>query len=315
MINSRRDRMNIKRTIILLFTLLLTVSFYGCAASGSADTEPATTVTAGTTAAQLQVPATEVTVPTTTVNIPSFDPAKLAAQVPENVQRKLFYHFRSVYHLLKQEEVSLRAFGVFEGVYVVMVDGSVDFPAISYQETVNDLLFYYQTGQTLMVCVCESEITTVSDLTEAFCLGVITPEQLEIVYENYYSAYPHLYDQSKNVTRFTDGIRNEISTLWLNQYGEELDWTEKHFFGGYRNQHYGSVGGKQVFMRTAYHPRVIAAVDEIRVGGCSFQHYFDFEIYVYKEGTLLTLKEAFEQGMISETEIEALYHYHRLGDN
>lgn len=288
-----------KFVALLLAVKLLAVLLYGCIPSNYYVTQPA---------------ATNIPVTTTTEPSLPFDPEALLHEVTEEAIEDI-YNYRGYYAGIGNvEDLTLRVFGVFGDTYVLMIDGGAQHAQIPYQETVNGLLFYYQTGQTLMVYKEKMGVRhPVSDLTEAFVLGYITAEQVEIIYENYYSAYPHLRAQAESVEKFTDEIRNQINAAWLDRYGEELDWSEKNELNWYRTQHYGSVGGKQIFLRTALEPRVIAAIAQIHVGQYVFEHHYDFEIYVFEAGDLLTLAEAYEQGRVSDTEVQAIYDYHNWG--
>ena len=55
-----------------------------------------------------------------------------------------------------------------------------------YTETVNDLLFWYPSS--IMLCVyCDGSFYS---LQEAFDGGVLTADQLQEVYDHYYTIYP-----------------------------------------------------------------------------------------------------------------------------
>ena len=81
-------------------------------------------------------------------------------------------------------------FGVFGDTYVLFIDG-YGYACVETEETVNGLKFLYSNGQLLQVYANGHFYT----LQEALDAQVISEDELAIVYENYYSAYPYLLEE------------------------------------------------------------------------------------------------------------------------
>lgn len=287
-----------KRIALLLAMFMLAVSVYGCASHGSYGTSPAAT-TNSTIAAD----------PTMTTNPPPapFDPKSMWGELSEDIQNDVYAYFQ-IYGEY-EASLSFRIFGAFEDVYVLMLDEKLEYAPVPCSETVNGLTFYYPTGQTLMLFAPEYGRMHYH-LPEAFTLQLITEEELAVVYENYYSAYPHFLPQAEAATPFTDSTKKEISDIWLTQYGETLvAWDNINLDRRASVSHYVTFDSKHVFFWFDDLP-FVAGSASVTVGEYTFESYYSqFQIYVYEDGVLMTLTEAYELGHITDDQLWVIWTY------
>ena len=183
------------------FLLLLTVLMVGCVCVGCFVQQPGTSQLAempNVTTIPNTVPASSTspaaTIATTAPADHPFDPKEYAAQISESLEREMrqaladqnFPHDPSG----AEEAVFRRVFGVFGDTYVLFIDG-YGYACVETEETVNGLKFLYSNGQLLQVYANGHFYT----LQEALDAQVISEDELAIVYENYYSAYPYLLEE------------------------------------------------------------------------------------------------------------------------
>ena len=200
--------MNRNRPEILSLMLLILLLFAGCASAGlnstgvpgpSRSPVPSTTLpVANTTMPDL---ITTVPVPTTTVPEtlpetnpweaePNFDPMSLLSQISEDTQRSIKYTYCEDAKDITVDEVSLRVFGVFQDTYVLLVDvSSYSYPTVIVSEMVGEYAFWYSSGHTMEVFHDGSFYS----LQEAFDTDLLTTDDLQTVFDNYYGAYPYLW--------------------------------------------------------------------------------------------------------------------------
>ena len=197
----------------LVTFLMISVLFAGCATIGLDSTAPlptrspvptmtlpVPTTTAPVPTATTPVPTTTVSVPTTMVPEtppeypweadPSFDPKSLLSQISEDTQHSIKNAYCEDAKDITVEEVSLRVFGVFQDVYVMLVDvSSYGYPAVIVSETVGEYNFWYSSSHKMEVF----HDGTFYSLQEAFDTNLLTADDLQIVFDNYYGAYPYLW--------------------------------------------------------------------------------------------------------------------------
>lgn len=175
---------------IALFLILSTVLLAACyradpQTTGGAQTQGQTT--------QAPVPTTTVPAPATTGAVdtkpweaePTFDPDTLLAQLSEDVKHQILADYRAANAELTTEELQLRVFGVFGEVYVLFVDGEA-WGAMETEETVGGLRFCYSSTQYLLVYAGGHFYRLQNALDEK----IITADELQTVFDNYYGAYP-----------------------------------------------------------------------------------------------------------------------------
>ena len=198
----------------LVTFLMISVLLAGCATIGLDSTAPfptrfpvptmtlpAPTTTVPVPTATTPVPTTMVSVPTTTVPetppetypweaAPSFDPKSHLSQISEDTQHSIKYAYCEDAKDITVDEVSLRVFGVFENVYVLLVDvSSYGYPSVNVSEMVGEFAFWYSSGHTMEVFHDGSFYS----LQEALDANLLTADDLQIVFDNYYGAYPYLW--------------------------------------------------------------------------------------------------------------------------
>ena len=179
-----------RKCLLIILLLYFLLGLVGCdqsnaASQPTASTPPQQHVTDPTT-----VPPTDpTTVPTTSV----FDPALLLAQISEETLESMrgdfFVQFALTSSQINPLDLNFRVYGLWDHACALFVtipqSGSAD--TLTY-DTVNGLTFVYPNANVMRVYVEHHYYT----LTEAFQAGYLSPAELETLYQNYYSAHPHL---------------------------------------------------------------------------------------------------------------------------
>jgi hypothetical protein len=200
--------MNRNKSEILSLMLLILLLFAGCASAGLNSTGVPGPSRSPVPATTLPVPVTTTPAPTTTAPVPtttapatapntfpweaepSFDPSTLLAQISGDTQHSIKYAYCEDAKDITADEVSLRVFGVFEDVYVIFVDvSSYGYPTVIVSEMVGEYAFWYSSGHTMEVFHDGSFYS----LQEAFDTDLLTTDDLQTVFDNYYGAYPYLW--------------------------------------------------------------------------------------------------------------------------
>ena len=176
------------RYISLLLTLILLTSMLsGCFfASGlQLDSQPSVTLDTQVPTTNTQVPTTNAQVQITVPTIPEeTEYLRDLIDLPKDVQIMIVgeekYNSDAYQESLRSGKRSRTVYGEFDGVYVL-------FPIMwatmaPYVETVNGLQFCYGSSRSLHAYTKDGRFT----LTEAFEKGILTAEQLQEVYDNYY---------------------------------------------------------------------------------------------------------------------------------
>ena len=193
-------------TISVLLTGCVTIGLDSTAPFPTRSPVPTMTLPAPTTTAPVPtttapVPTTTVSVPTTTVletspetypweAEPSFDPNALLSQISEDTQHSIKYAYCEAAKDITADEVGLRVFGVFGDVYVMFVDvSSYGYPTVIVSEMVGEYAFWYSSGNTMEVF----HNGIFYSLQEAFDTDLLTSDDLQTVFDNYYGAYPYLW--------------------------------------------------------------------------------------------------------------------------
>lgn len=140
-----------------------------------------------------ELPTTPTTVPLTVPTTvqptnpkPTFDPAALAAEIPEDVLLQMKQAALDQYRLLfyEVEDVTIaRAFGIFEdGKYAVIIDDVSKHKWEREQDKEYGMTFLYPDKNAIRVYQA-------GEFTDLWSL---TMEEAAVVFENYYNAYPHI---------------------------------------------------------------------------------------------------------------------------
>lgn len=198
---------------ITLFALILIVGllsvFVGCGTDGvNTETDEGTLgsttppqTAAATTAAISSVPTEAPSVapmPSTTYSdewLSFFDPLKLLASVPVETRNQIIETFVDCYNVPQPDAsgLYLRVMAITEHGYAVFVDGMMHLDWIT-SEVVGGLKFTYGSSQK-MHFFADGKIYT---LTDAYAEGALGDEALKVIYDNYYTAYPHFADETRN---------------------------------------------------------------------------------------------------------------------
>jgi hypothetical protein len=282
-------------SITLAFLMLLSL-LGGCRSAGVGKSVPTNTASIPTTAK----PTAPTTVPTTAPQPPRYDPL----EVPPEVTQKDISRFYGWAKVEQTTETELCFFGVFDDSYAVLVRDTAN-PREPYSETVNGLTFYYPDGYPIM--------WGKGHLWQKFSVQKITEDQLQEIYDNYYSAYPELLNLANGQLDFGLEEMEAFSQALLELTGEEVDWDDV-------NTQPGSPRQRLVYYCTVMGMHVVRWIPEIRcglitikyidVGPYSFGDTEYMQLYVFDGKELLTLADAYERGIFTDAQLEIIYRYH-----
>lgn len=109
-------------------------------------------------------------------------------------------------------------------------------------------------------------------------------------------------------SQLSDKIRQQIEDSWYKISPENLVWADQNdFYHGVR--YYGTYKGWSVLFSDG--GIQLAAISSIPVGHEVFGHSSSFQLYAFKNGSFLTLTEAYEKGYINSEAISAAAKLHR----
>lgn len=124
----------------------------------------------------------------------SFDPDALLADIPADVQlqikQALADQFDPTHEHIRVERVGLEVFGIFEDVYAVRSVGVFIGMDALESETINGLRFTYSDSAAVLFIYYDGHWYR---LREAFDARIIGEEELLVIYENHYKAFPYLW--------------------------------------------------------------------------------------------------------------------------
>ena len=237
--------------------------------------------------------------------LPTFDPAALAAQVPETVQAEMKTAFLQGDSKLQDRDVSAvridRVFGIFDGAYVLFVDLDDYYSQKATTVEIGELEFRYTDGQVMLVYF-EQQFYR---LHEAFSMQIITLEQLECVYENYYNAYPHIEKpyvepeyQDPLAVHIPQELQLKMKQAFADAYGHGYFAAEDVYL-----EYISILKGRYVFIADGWDNG--EASEQVICG-----YTFDLQrgwVYVYTDGQIYSLLEAFNTQLISLEELETLH--------
>lgn len=178
-------------SLLMAWMLVFVCAAAGCTASKPETSHPTNvpTQTAAPAPTMTTVP-TVTTMPTEPVE-QRFNPAVLAAQVPEDVKAQMKQVFPAQimpYYDLTAEDVHIeRVFAIFDHAYALYVEvDQVGYADAQGTETINGVYFVFPNGQKLYVY---SDGRFYS-LREAIDEEIISVDQLLVIRDNYRSTYP-----------------------------------------------------------------------------------------------------------------------------
>ena len=125
---------------------------------------------------------------------PKSDAAELEKPIAEEIVDAFVAAHSTDRYPVEKDEVSLRFYGEFDGVYVMFVDvASWCYTDAIKIETVAGVAFVYSCGQTLTV-YCDGAFYS---LTNAYEQGVISRDKLLAAQKVYVSNHPYLYSEEE----------------------------------------------------------------------------------------------------------------------
>ena len=96
-------------------------------------------------------------------------------------------------------------------------------------------------------------------------------------------------------------LQKEVETAWREIKGRDIAWDD------HGHRYYGTYQGAVVIFEPV---GIIDTVTELEVAGETFVWGYNFQIYVYKDGEICTLKNAYQYGMLTQENIKAIREYH-----
>lgn len=289
-----------QKTVSIILAILMLLSLLCGCQSAALDSSPTT-----------GAPTIPTTVNPTTVPEPTpYDPLAVPPEVTEETLSSL-YHRANIKQTTDNQHYF---FGAFADSYAVLFRCETD-PCEPCWETVNGLTFYYPDGHSILWI---NQITAVGDtaghLWEMFNRQLITEEQLQEIYDNYYSAYPELLPLAQAARSFGPDDMEAISRALQLATEEDLSWKETNTAGQYRLVYYCTVEGKHVFRWIPHYKSALLEYQKIYVGTYRFAHPEFFQLYVYADEELLTLNEAYDRGLFADEHIKGIVRYHATSD-
>ena len=282
---------------VLLAILTLLSLLCGCQSVNEGSSTAPSTPSIPTTVKPTTAP---TTAPTTVPRPTSWDPLA----VPSNITEEVIDAFYLRAGIEKSKDTQLCFFGVFDGIHAVLARDTAN-PGEPVWETVNGLTFYYPDGYGIMMGSGSNR-----HLWGQFTSGQITAEQLQVIYDNYYSAYPELLYLANGQFTFGPEEMEAISKALLPLTGEELGWDAVNSIGKPRLVYYCSIMGAHVFRWIPELHRALLTLTYLDVGPYRFGHIEEMQLYVYVGGELWTLAEAYDRGFFVDAQIEVISRFH-----
>lgn len=198
-----------------------------------------------------------------------------------------------------EDEISLRCFGAFDGVYVLFVDvASWVYTAAIKVDVIAGVKFIYSSGQTMYV-YCDDAFYSIS---EAYEKNILSYENLVATQQNYRTHSEMLYDENdlpegltRNGIPLDKATQTEIKTAFYNTY------KDKYPNLGYEHlslRCYGAFDGVYVIFEDGIWDCIDVVTSEI-IADVIFVYPNGLHMTVYCDGAFYTLSEAYENGILS----------------
>ena len=172
-----------------MFTLfLLCALLCGCAAAGPG---PEMAAPSNTTNVPTQ-PSVDTAPSATVIKNPGLtvDPYDPDNHVPDITENRIRQDYCKAYPNLTEDQIRLRFMGVFDEVYVMFVDvKDMMYAEVITVEDVGGFLFVYSCSHKMQVWQDGAFYT----LPQAYAAGILTKEDLGMLTQNYYDAFPRLW--------------------------------------------------------------------------------------------------------------------------
>ena len=281
----KRKILSITLAVLMLLSLLS-----GCRSAEVYPSTPIHTSSIPTTAKPTTVP---TTAPQSTWHNP--------LTVPPGVTERNISSFYNLAEIRQTKDTQLCFFGAFDGTYAVLVRDKAN-PGEPCWETVNGLTFYYPDGYAIM--------WGDGRLWYKFTQQEITEEQLQEIYDNYYSAYPELLYLANGQLEFGPTEMDAFRRALLQLTGKDVSWDAVNSIGRRRLVYYGTVMGAHIVRWIPTRHSGYMPIKYIDVGPYSFGHTEFMWIFVYVNDEIITLTEAYERGFFGDMQLEVIYRLH-----
>lgn len=197
---------------------------------------------------------------------------------------------------LPEELENLKHYGPYDGWFLLIYPGQLQ--AVSYQEVAG---FVFSSSSSFSMKAYKDGATY--PLPDAYEQGIVPMEILEKAHRDHtaqMSVERLIWQQSKALSNF-----REISEAFAQVYGTELS-TREGAENGIR--YYGTYAGCQVISTTVSGGEMA----EVTVAGKTFGGTEGFVMFVYHNGQLLTLQQAYDQDILQDADVERIdYWYQR----
>ena len=100
--------------------------------------------------------------------------------------------------------------------------------------------------------------------------------------------------------------QRQIETDWLSCFGSEpFPWHEDSYAAGTR--YYGTYGGYDILYAQGWE---FSGPGKKKIGNFWFEDGHGFELYAYKRGEFFLLSNVYDDGWITDKEVEEIYNLH-----
>ena len=112
----------------------------------------------------------------------------------------------------------------------------------------------------------------------------------------------------QNSKTLSEKKKQEINAAWMEKENEKLVWCDLDEVQYYGVRYYGDFNGYTIIFK--YYTSTLTS-DGLRViAGYEFRHPQQFQIYAYKDGEFHTLGDAYQNGWLTDGQIEEIYNVH-----
>ena len=106
-------------------------------------------------------------------------------------------------------------------------------------------------------------------------------------------------------------MQAEVEAVWKEKTGEKLLWCGARLSNGKINaedRYYGTFNDCVVVFHIV--APFLTVVGRLEVGGQTLVHGTPFEIWIYSDNTFISIKEAYENGILTDVDISKIIEYH-----
>ena len=103
-------------------------------------------------------------------------------------------------------------------------------------------------------------------------------------------------------------IKQEIAAAWNASHEDKLDWEKMNNIAKFCAQYHGAYNGKHILVTVEDCP-ITAVNTDLYVGPYVLSYNCPFTVYIYENGTFVTLQDAYAQGLFTAEEETAIFTY------